>query len=185
MIRDWKAYYHLLRSLFPRGRAWNTDTGTMAELVQGKAVELARVDLRVNDLLRERDTRYAVELLPEHEADYGLPDACIDPSVLSTAERQLAVNTKLRATGSLMPSYYIQLAESLGYTGVSIIEGAYRPFWSGVGVSGDPCGDQGNLFYWTLQWTFDAGKPWQDGSDINCLLQKHKPAHTIVNVVMV
>lgn len=183
MARDWNAYYRLLRSLLPRGRAWTPDSGTLKEFLQGKAVELARLDSRVEDLLIERSTLTANELLPEHETDFGLPDGCLDPSVMTMAERRAALNTKLRTLGTLRKNYYIALAESLGYTGVTIDE--YVPFWCGLGVSGDPCGDQEMLFYWTLKWTYDMTKPMQDGQDIECLATRYRPAHTVLIVQLV
>lgn len=183
MARDWNSYYRLIRSLFPRGRAWNIDSGVMKELVQGKAVELARVDARVDALLLERNTLTTTELLSEFEAEFGLPDDCIDPSTYTTAERRAALNTKLTSLGSLRPNYYIGIAESLGYTGVTVT--MYTPFWCGLGVSGDPCGDQETIFYWTLKWTYDMTKPLQDGQDLECLVNRYKPAHTVAIVLMI
>lgn len=175
-------YYQLLRPLFPRGKAWNIDSGVMKEIVQGKAEELARVDSRVDALQSERDTRTASELLVEHETEFGLPDGCIDPTAYSDADRRIALTTKLKSLGSMRKSYYIALAESLGYTGVTITE--YTPFWCGLGVSGAPCGDQDILFYWLLSWTYDWTNPILDGQDIECMLNRYRPAHTVVKVAM-
>ena len=66
MARDWNSYYRLLRALIPRGRAWTPDNGTLNELLQGKAVELARVDSRMEELLLEGNTLTTTELIADH-----------------------------------------------------------------------------------------------------------------------
>lgn len=72
MARDFASYKRLLQALLPRGRAWNSDDLTREQLLSGKAVELSRVDFRVDDLQDERDTRTVRELLGEFESELGL-----------------------------------------------------------------------------------------------------------------
>ena len=180
MARDWNSYFRLIRALMPRGRAWSPDTGTLKEVLQAEGYELARVDARVDSLLLERNTLTTTELLDEFKAEFGVPDGCTDVSAYTAAEMRTYLNAKLLTVGSLMPQYYIGLAEALGYTGVTI--DVFTPFWSGLGVSGDPCGDQSNIFHWHINWTYDMTKPGQDGDDIDCIVQRFKPAHTVVAV---
>lgn len=187
MIRDFNQYIKLLRKLLPRGRAWNPDGVVFSQVLAGKAVELARVDTRIDDLMRERDTRYTVELLPEQEAEYGIAlitggfnSAAFSngfAAPATNAERQLALNTKLRKLGALTKAYYIALAATLGYT-VTIDQ--YTPFWSGLGVSGQACGDQTNIFYWRVNVYTSPYKPVIGYNDLIALLTPLRPAHTII-----
>jgi uncharacterized protein YmfQ (DUF2313 family) len=174
MARDFNAYTKLLKSLLPRGRAWNRDSAVLEQLLIGKAVELARVDARVDDLINERDTRTTIELLPEYELDYGL-----SAGSLSTAQRQAACTTKLRALGSLMKSYYISLAAQLGYT-VTIEE--FTPAWAGIWTAGQPCGDQQNLFYWRVDiaYTVSDTPAFVLIDNLVELFEAIKPAHTTI-----
>jgi uncharacterized protein YmfQ (DUF2313 family) len=174
MTRDFNQYARLLKSLLPRGRAWNKEDPILSQLLSGKAVELARVDSRVDDLLRERDTRTTVELITEHEEDFGLAAGS-----QSISQRQVSLNTKLKATGSLMPSYYIALAAALGYT---ITIELYTPAWAGLWTAGQPCGDQQNLFYWTINIHIITSEPpaFATYDDLIDLLIHRIPAHTKV-----
>src|SRR4030042_558420 len=150
MARDFNSYLRLLKSLLPKGRAWTQD-GVLIELLTGEAVELARIDARVDDLLIERDTRTTTELIAEHEADFSLPDECLKSITMTLTERRTRLTTKLRELGSLHKQYYINLAATLGYT-ITIDE--FKPAWCGLAVANDPCGDQNNLFYWLFFLAF-------------------------------
>ena len=77
-------YQRLLKSLMPKGKAWSNDPDSVQnQLLYGLAEELARIDARADDLVLESNPATAVELLEEHEADYG-----IDNSDWTTEERQ-------------------------------------------------------------------------------------------------
>lgn len=216
-------YLKLLASLLPKGRAWNRhfgrllgwgpfgagfgdgfagarmskptqDPSTLMEVLAGQAEELARVDQRSHDLLTEKDTRYTTELLIDHEADFGLPDACMEEAELTVEQRRHILNLKLRAIGQQDKDYFEDLVESLGY-GQAYIE-EFRPAWSGVLAAGEPCGNQDNIFYWKLwlgqesDWQiyyFCAGQSecgahlrWLPLAEtIDCLIaERYKPAHT-------
>lgn len=176
MIRDFNVYQRLLQALLPRGRAWRSDDEVRDQILAGEAVELARVDERLDDLLVEADVRTAVELLGEHEIDFGLPDSCTTLSGMTTAERQTALLAKLRATGRLNKQYYIGLAATLGYT-VHIDE--YTPAWCGLAVCGDACGDQTNLFYWLVNVHYNFTEPFVNFDDLQCIVNRLKPIHTV------
>jgi hypothetical protein len=96
---------------------------------------------------------------------------------MTTAERQTALLAKLRATGRLNKQYYIDLAATLGYT-VHIDE--YTPAWCGIVVCGEPCGAQTNLFYWLVNVHYDFNTPFTDYNDLQCVVNRLKPAHTVV-----
>jgi uncharacterized protein YmfQ (DUF2313 family) len=77
MARSSEAYQAALLQLLPPGAALPRDLDTvLSQVMLAIGDSLARFDARVDDLLREADPRYAVELLPEWEADFGLPDPC-------------------------------------------------------------------------------------------------------------
>lgn len=186
-------YLRLLQSLLPRGRAWNREEGsTLTEVLYGKADELSRVDSRSEDLLQERDTRYASELLTDHETDLGLPDDC-EQLGETIQERRNIAHTQLITLGGQDKAYFITLAAALGFT-IAITE--YTPFWCGLGASGSACGDQSNIFYWDVIISVDiapeiyficgssqCGDPLIKTSvydGLICRLTKLKPAHTEV-----
>ena len=176
MARDQAQYTKLLKRLTPTGRAWSRSSGLIPEFLEGLAAELARVDGRVDDLINERDSRTTTELIAEHETEWGLPDECLGASTV-LAERRAAILTRIRAIGGLSPAYYIAVAAALGYT-ITIDE--FTPAWSGLMESGDPCGDQGILFYWLVNVHYDFADPFTSYSDLACLLEKLKPAHTVL-----
>ena len=179
MARSAADYLRLLQSLLPRGAAWNRDDGSvLTEFLYGQAEEFARVDSRSDDLLKERDTRYTTELLVDHELDFGIPDEC---SELATTiqQRRNVIHTKLNASGRQDKQYFIDLAAALGFT-ITITEFAAGTFrW------------QVNMEYW-LEWIFfrsggsESGDPlvYVPGFELlSCVLNKYKPAHTILEVV--
>ncbi len=191
-IRTPSDYLRLLQSLLPKGTAWNRNEGSaLTQFLYGQAEEFARVDNRSGELLNERDTRISSELLVDHETDLGLPDDC-SPEGETIQERRLAAHARLIALGQQTPQYFIDVAAAAGWT-ISITE--YTPFWCGIGVCGDPIGDQDNIFHWKITITVSeeiiyflcgssqCGDPLQliKGTDsIICTLTKLKPAHTIL-----
>jgi hypothetical protein len=116
----------------------------------------------------------------------------------TTSDRRRAIQAKITALGGLNPQYYIDVAAALGYT-ITIDE--FTPFWCGLGVAGEPCGDQDTIFYWRVNMLFGeasvqyflscsgkSGDPLSYllvGSDLICVLEKYKPAHTVVIVRLV
>jgi len=184
-------YLRLLQSLLPWGKAWpREDEAVLTQTLLGEAGELSRVDGRVGNILLERDTRNTSELLSDHEEDLGLPDDCSEEGETITERRRMA-HLKYIASGQQHKEYFINLAAALGYE-ITITE--FRPFWSGIGVSGDPCGDQEVLFYWLI--TIDVtGMTWvyfRSGASVSgdpliripsvggieCIMRKYKPGHT-------
>lgn len=186
-------YLRMLQSLLPKGRAWNrAPDSILTQVLYGTSDELSRLDERSEDLQGERDTRTANELLPEHETDLGLPDDCSDAAATIT-ERRADAHARLLALGQQDKQYFIDLAASLGYE-ITITE--YTPFWCGLGVAGDPCGDQEVIFTWTVNTVFGAESVFfvagvsQAGDPLvkiptlgplECIIKKYKPGHTMVN----
>jgi len=94
-------YGTALMSLLPQGQAWPKVPGSTLDLaVRGLAEYWGFVDGRAADLLEiESDPRKTIELLPDWERNWGLPDPCYDEPQ-SIYERQLALVMRMTMLGS-------------------------------------------------------------------------------------
>ena len=122
-------------TLLPQGQAWPKYPGTTLDLAcRGLAEYWGYVDGRAADLLEiESDPRKTVELLPDWERNWGLPDPCY-AAPDSIAARQLALVMRMTMQGSQSREFFIGVAAQIGYS-ISITE--YRVFVVGI----DRCGD--------------------------------------------
>lgn len=194
--RDGTAYAAQLRQLLPQGAAWDfAPDGTFAGLLGGLAEEFARIDARALDLIEEADPRAALELLPDWERVAALPDACTGVPD-NAGERQAALHQKLTRVGAQNAAAYAELAARVGYQ-IDIEE--HRPARCGMYL-----GERMNGPEWAFAWTVHI-RPF-DGFleeisfiatahcgdflgvrlrgfgalDIECLIRRAAPAHTIV-----
>lgn len=103
-------------ALLPQGLAWRRRPGGLrAQIVAGIAVELARFDNRLADLVDEADPRTTGELLADWERVAGLPDSCT--GALETVPlRREALVARLTARGGQSRAFFIALAASFGRT---------------------------------------------------------------------
>jgi uncharacterized protein YmfQ (DUF2313 family) len=231
--RNGEDYGTALLALLPQGQAWPKRPGTTLDLAcRGLAYYWGDVDRRAADLLeQESDPRITLELLPDWERAWGLPDPCYaEPQ--SIAERQQALVMRMTMLGAQSREFFIGVAASIGYT-ITITE--YRTFVVGMDRCGDnrvygdvpptpmrnewgvpvmnARGDQPvadgdlsewpyyglgpdtNRFYWTVHvdlakliWFRVGAGGGQTGvdphlriglaDDLECLLNRWKPAHT-------
>jgi len=191
MAKSVSEYIRMLKSLLPKGKAWNIESDSvMHQYLYACAEEMVRLEESRDSLFLERDTRYTSELIAQHEEDFGLPDECTDQAA-TLSERRLALNTKLKAHGGQHKQYYIDLADDYGYE-IAIEE--FTPFICGLGECGDMCGDELVIFVWKVVITYTGGTLvyFTSGSSVSgdtliraagidtlvCLLNKYKPAHT-------
>jgi uncharacterized protein YmfQ (DUF2313 family) len=222
-------YKQAFLALLPQGQAWPRHPESLLyKVVAGLCEYWGFVDSRAADLLEiESDPRTTVELLPDWERNWGLPDPCYAaPQTID--QRQLALVMRMTMQGSASREFYIQVAAQIGYS-ITITE--YRVFVVGIDRCGDnrvygdgsnpmfdewnkpicdPTGNPvaegelsewpnygigppGNRFYWTVHVT-GASLTWfrvtkgQTGvdphlriglaDDLECLLNRWKPAHT-------
>lgn len=179
MARTDEQYRKLLRSLMPKGSAWNTEgSSILQKILHALGGELARIEGRAENLHEERDLNTTTELLAEHEEDFGLPLEG-DSLQETTQGRRDELKTALLKIGQQYKEYFIDIAEALGYT----IEIEYFiPLWSGIGLAGDPCGDQINLFVWRVLIDLDDVT---ESAEVNITkliqrIEETKPAHTTV-----
>lgn len=202
-------YAEGLAALLPTGAAWPRDADAdLTPLIEGLAGiwggELAG---RSDDLLvRETDPRATLEMLPDWERAFGLPDPCV-AEPLTIGDRQKALVAKMTTLGGQSRAFFIGVAAALGYT-ITIEE--FSPFMCGISQCGDtrPTGAAGEYyrwwigppemrFYWTvhvgavrLTWFRVGGGGGQTGvdphlrialaTDLECLLRRWKPAHSDV-----
>jgi uncharacterized protein YmfQ (DUF2313 family) len=197
-------YAQAFLQLLPRGQAWPRDeASTLVLACTGLALYWGFVDSRAADLLeRESDPRYTLELLPDWERAWGLPDECF-PSATTIGERQKMLVMKMTWMGGQSRAYFTDLMAWLGYK-VTIKE--FAPFMAGISRAGDTRPTPTDNFRWYIgppemrfAWSVEAGTVglvWfragagQAGVDhhlefripdeLQCLLNRWKPAHTDV-----
>lgn len=191
------SYLKQFMALLPPGRAWTRSLGSkLIELLTGFSSEPARVDAYMESIIREKDSRFTDKLLPEFEEDYGLPDECSNVDANKDTRRG-DLRSRFLAIGRMDKQHYIDLAFELGFN-ITITE--FTPFWSGVSVSGEACGDQKVLFFWQVNVSTSSeliifrcgsgrsGDSLQSApgiSDLICFLTKRKPAWTHILFVLV
>jgi len=176
----------------PPGPAFSGDPDTVqAQVFTPPANALANVHAASMRLLEiEADPAYTIQLLPEWENDYGLPDPCT-PLNPTLDQRRLALLSKIAAIGGQSIAYFVGFAAALGYT-ITITE--FQPFRLGVSHFGDLlCGP-----LWEYVWQVNApsitvsrfrfgpgafGEPfWTiDNTELECRLRAIMPAHTRLN----
>ncbi len=148
----------------------------LAKVLFGMSDEYSRIEGRAEDLFDEKDTRTTVELLAEHELDFGLPE--IGESISSIeSERQAELNAALLRVGQQFEQYFIDIAAALGYT-ISIEE--FVPFWTSVSTVNSPVGPLRNLFFFRILIDLDS-VTYPNEVNITKLISRMtaiKPGHT-------
>lgn len=182
-------YREQLKALLPPGQAFPRDPGTnLHDLLDGMAIELARVDGRAIGLLSEALPSDTSEMLSDWERVAGLPDKCSGTLEDTVQGRRAILLAKLASTGGQSAQYFIDIAAALGYT-ITIEQ--FRPFRAGRSVAGDSLTNGDWIYAWrvrspeTAVITFKAGRSvageplrsW--GNDtLECKFNQLKPAHT-------
>ena len=183
-------YAQVLSDLLPRGWAWPIDPETILMLViSGLAVEFSRVHARVCDLLTEAYPGTALETLSDWERVTGLPDDCLPANDSLTARRQ-AVLLKLAARGGASKEYFIRLMAALGFR-ITITE--FEPFRTGQNRATHRLYGQNWMYAWRITAPQETVTPFRVGQNtagdrlrtwgnavIECILNRLKPAHTIL-----
>jgi uncharacterized protein YmfQ (DUF2313 family) len=236
--RSGSDYREAFFSLLPHGQAWpkHATDSVLWQTSDGLCEYWGSVDGRAADLLeQESDPRKTIELLPDWERNWGLPDPCYT-APQTIGEREQALVLRMTLMGGQSRQWFIDFASFIGYD-ISITE--YRPFMVGLDRCGDnrvhgdgtnpmfsdtfvrgylpvidPDGERitngeiseypnyglgppENRYYWTvhvhktsLTWFRCGGGGGQTGvdphlrighaTDLECILQRWKPAHTII-----
>lgn len=172
-------YREQLQQLFPPGPAFDAELQLdVAQLVDGSAPELARVDAAGEQLTLEQNPATVTWLLPDWEAYLGLPDACTVPGSQTLEERRQAVINKLTATGAPQRSYYLRLAEQAGVE-AEIAE--FRPPRVGSALTGDFLYGDGWPWSWQVQAPLGRFGT-NEAAALDCRLQLEAPEYTDVRM---
>lgn len=200
-------YLQAFLNLLPTGQAWpRHPMSVLVRTCSGLTEYWGYVDSRAADLLEiESDPRKTVELLPDWERAWGLPDPCVKiPQSISA--RQLALVMKMTLLGGQSRQFFIDTAKKLGYN-ISITE--YMPYQCGISRCGDTRWAKDNpdsptefawqlaqpeiRYYWTVhvdalkighfytgrsECGIDRLLSIQHAEDLECLFDRIKPAHT-------
>lgn len=186
-------FLRALLHLPPPGRAFSGDPDTVQAAVftpPGNA--LASVHAAAVLLLeQEADPFYTELLLPEWEADWGLPDPCT-PVAPTIAQRRAALLAKIAAQGGQSPAYFVAVAAAMGIT-ITITE--YSPFRLGSRL-GSPLLGPGWQFVWQVNAPSITVRYLRLGSsalgerfatvsntELACRLNQIRPAHTLLRFV--
>lgn len=190
-----------LKSLLPRGPAWPRDdlTSPLAMMIEVWALELARIDGRVESLIAEADPRFCTETFSDWLAQWGIPDDCLTAwgSILSDGltEKILrqALIQKMTTVGSQSLQFFIDLALNYGYR-ITIDE--YRT-WNVMSTVMNQMIDADNqwIHWWKVQvhtggemqitWHDAMGGAsealcWWGDAVVECVIKQYAPAHTRV-----
>lgn len=161
-----------MKGLLPRGAAWQVPEGSAFEgLLHALAEEFARAEARLVQLVEEADPLTTDEMIADWERVTGLPDNCFAvPTGL--ADRQIAVNQRMVAIGGQSALYFRELASRIGYT-VEIVE--YR-----TARINDRIGQRLFTGAWQFTWAVRVITSGPAEFNLECLIERHKPAHTTV-----
>lgn len=179
-----------VKALLPRGLAWAVeDDSNLSKLLSAFGLEFSLFHARVEDFINSFFPDTTIDFLTDWERIAGLPDPCSGLGA-SVAIRQADLKTKLTGTGGATPSYFIALAAALGYT-ITITE--FNPFRVNYNAVGDALYNNNWQFHWQVNGltntvTFfkvnvnsvgDALSTFGNGR-LECVLNRLKPAHTVV-----
>lgn len=185
-----EAYARQLKELLPSGAAWRRDgEAVVSKVLLAIADALARLDARAKNLMDEFDPRTTLELLPDWERVFDLPDPCVT-STQTIQQRRNAIVAKMTNVGGQSRAYFIALAAALGYE-ITITE--FRPFKAGRSRAGDALTNGDWVFAWRVNapeatiFSFRAGqsaagerlRTWGN-QELECAIAAKKPAHTHV-----
>lgn len=173
-------YLAQLMALAPQGAAWSRENGTtLRGLFEGMADELARIDGRGDDLMEQTDPRAVTEMLDDWERAFGLPDACVTAEPTPDG-RRLALHRKVASLGGQTGAYFVGMSALLGYlTDVEEFSPSRLPLRLPFRLAGRPWAFAWRVaIYGPLELTED---PIYASADIECVIQRLKPAHTIVS----
>lgn len=141
------AHVDYLKLLLPAGAYDKAAPQLTAELsAEGKQLDAFQGSVAA--LLLEIDPRTAVQLLPDWERVYGLPDDGL-MAANTIAERQARLTAKVMQTGGLSKQYFQTLLEQAGYT---VVIDEPRGFFAGLNAGGDRIYDPSAVtWYWRVR----------------------------------
>jgi uncharacterized protein YmfQ (DUF2313 family) len=199
--RSGRDYLVAFLRLLPLGIAWpRKPDSVLGKTSRGLTNIWGFVDSRAADLLeQESDPRKTIELLPDWEKAWGLPDPCLQEP-LTIADRQRMLVQRMTMLGAQSRDWFKDVASWLGYT-ITIDE--FSPWICGISRCGSTPDDSGInqwyiaapeiRFYWRvhvntarLSWfRCSSGQCGVDphlmiglATDLECLFLRWQPAQT-------
>lgn len=162
-------------NLPPPGDCWPRDLVSLLQrLVGGLSDNTADTHADAVQLLAvESDPNQTLQLLPDFERIYGLPDPCtpLDPTV---AQRRTALLARIAAQGGQNPAYFTSVAAAAG---VQIRVSRVIPSWAGQTYAGAPLYGPQALGEWAIQVV--AGDP-AAVAQIRCILSRLQPGQAAI-----
>lgn len=128
--------------LLPPGRAFQVQPGSnLDKLITGLTQEQPRIDSDAIELITEAQPDQTDQLLPDFEAEAGLPDDCA-PAVQTVDQRRAALVQKLTLNQTITLAYLSAAAAALGFV-VTIVKRHMRQYGTLYGgcLYGDTYGD--------------------------------------------
>lgn len=180
--------YETFRQLRPPGTAWTSRiTSVVQRLLAALADEYDRLIALLILLREEADPRTTISLLPDWESQYGLPEPCVSPPTTFEGRRDALVE-KVTRKGGASRAYFIARAAAIGYT-VTITE--YLPWTCEDDCTGpiygvdwiyrwDVNAPTETVFYFSAISECNQPLAWWGNEQLECLLNRIKPAHTIL-----
>lgn len=185
-------------SMWPQGAAWGSPDGQAMSLASTLA-GLTRVLLdsfqwlyqRIWTLARNASVQGVDELLPEWEAEYGLPDNCVTGET-SVAERLRALAVKVASQAVITPGDFIRVAATYGFTTEIEEPSIFECGFSECGGE-HTVGDVRQECYWIVrtysvavdyfrcgesECGYDLLFSYGDGERLLCILRRLAPAWT-------
>ena len=199
-------YKEVIRGLFPRGKAWNYILDDeFGGLVDGLAVEAARIEERGVDFLNEMDPNQTFEMIDDWERLLKIPDECTptegDPPTLY--EQRVRILQKLSTGGGQSRAFFKLIASQLGYDTDILDVVNFKDFRAGEGRAGDRISNSttpgGGTSSSGWAYTFAVKAPASlsrkflagqgragdrltltNNSTLECVIRKFAPAHVTV-----
>jgi uncharacterized protein YmfQ (DUF2313 family) len=176
-----------LTALLPIGPAWQLDESVLSAQLDAWSNEFARVQAHIDGHIDEADPRLTYALLPDYERLFGLPADCMVGVDQTLSQRRNALLMQMTGVGSQSRQYYIDLAAAAGYS-ITITE--FTPYNVSMTVDMPIIGPD-----WAYAWQINAPSvtvtyflansgvnealaSWGN-TQLECLINRYKPAHTI------
>lgn len=182
-------YYNELAALLPSGAAWDVESpSVLIKFLDAWSQEFGRAQAHIDSLVDEVDPRSTFGLLPDYERIFDLPTTCMYGIAQTLQQRHNALVSQMTSAGGQSRAYFIALAAAAGFA-ITITE--FTPFNVGMTIDNSIFGED-----WRFAWQINAPPVtatsflMTSGVDealatwgntlLECVINRFKPAHTIV-----